>query len=637
MTRRRDGIDLVQAQRGQLLSDYLRAPAPRKARLAAAREARPVLPGAGQRVLDGGERLRIIDTLIKVIGGAYCHLPQKRAAYAIDPVQALLLLRGRAVELSDGEFHLAVTSIVTGLRDAHTRYSGPKIMQGAVAALPFLVEQYGPHDDPTFVVSKLSAPDLVGDRQFKKGVELTSWNGIPFARAVDMYADRETGGRPDARRARALESLTFRALEYGPPPDEMWVSIGYRSSRGATREVRTSWRVVLPGQARSAQPGPRAARFIAADPAAEQVRRAKKLMFSGELWKAEASGAALARGRDWIPTPMHDALAARKVEHRTLGELGYLRIWSFDVADDDAFIAEVVRLLELLPGTGLILDLRGNPGGLIWAAERLLQLFTPNRIMPTRFSLLATPLTRAMARSAFNRLELEPWLPSLETAISTGDAYSQPLPLTDPAWCNDIGQRYGGPAVCVVDPNTYSSGDLFAAGFVDNEIGPLVCVGEATGAGGANVWTHHDVREALAGTEFELSDLPRNVGYTMAVRRAVRSVAADGVPIEDLGIAGIHYAMTSTDLLSSNEDLIDFCGGLLAGADRTSMKVTIQNAAVTVTTAGLDELEVYVNERAQWTRLIGDGAVELARPAAAAMELVGRRRGEIRQRRKIAL
>src|SRR6266508_1008082 len=632
MARRHDGADLLQAQRGHLLSDYHRAPAPRRARRAAAQGARPALPGAGERVLDGGERLRILDTLTKVFAGASCHLAQKRAAYAVDPVQALQLLRGRAVALSAGEFHLAVTSTVTGLRDAAARYSGPKVMQGAVAALPFLVEQYGTHDDPTFVVSKLSAPELVHDKEFKKGVALTSWNGVPFARAVDMYADRETGGRPDARRARALESLTFRALEYGPPPDELWVSIGYRSSRGASREVRMNWRVVVPGLARSAQPGLGASRFIAADPAAEQVRRAKKLMFSGELWKAEASGAAVARARDWIPTPMHDALAAREVEHRAVGELGYLRIWSFDVPDDDAFIAEVVRLLDLLPVTGLILDLRGCLGGLIWAAERLLQLFTPHRIAPTRFSLLATPLTRAMARSAFNRLDLEPSLPSLEAAISTGDAYSQPLALTNRGGCNDLGQRYGGPVVCVVDPNTYSSGDLFAAGFVDNEIGPLVCVGEATGAGGANVWTHHDVRQALAGTEFELSELPSDVGYTLAVRRAVRSLAADGVPIEDLGIAGIRYAMTRTDVLGSNEDLIEFCGGLLAGADRTSMKVTVQNAAVTVTTAGLDELEVYVDERAQGTRMISDGAVELARPKAAAMEFVGRRRGEIRQR-----
>src|SRR5919198_753725 len=65
-------------------------------------------------------------------------LPQKRAAYALNPVQALQLLQRRVSELSDAEFHLAMTSIVTGLRDAHSRYSGPRSMQNSVAVLPFL-------------------------------------------------------------------------------------------------------------------------------------------------------------------------------------------------------------------------------------------------------------------------------------------------------------------------------------------------------------------------------------------------------------------------------------------------------------------------------------------------------------------
>jgi C-terminal processing protease CtpA/Prc len=245
------------------------------------------------------------------------------------------------------------------------------------------------------------------------------------------------------------------------------------------------------------------------------------------------------------------------------GELGYLRIWSFDVADDDAFVAEVARLLDQLPQRGLIVDLRSNPGGLIWAAERLLQLFTGNRIVPTRFSLLASPLTRAMAASPFNRLELEAWARSLEDAVATGELYSQPLPLTDPEWCNDVGQRYAGPVVAVVDANTYSSGDLFAAGVVDNGIGPLVCVGEATGAGGANVWTGAQLRDALAGTPFAFGTLPAGVGFTVSVRRVVRSGPADGVPIEDLGVGGVPYQMTRRDLLDGNRDLLDACAGVL--------------------------------------------------------------------------
>jgi hypothetical protein len=42
--------------------------------------------------------------------------------------------------------------------------------------------------------------------------------------------------------------------------------------------------------------------------------------------------------------------------------------------------------------------------------------------------------------------------------------------------CNDIGQIYPGPVVAVVDANTYSAGNLFASGFVDNRIGNLASV-----------------------------------------------------------------------------------------------------------------------------------------------------------------
>jgi peptidase S41-like protein len=543
--------EALAAQRGPRLTDALAA------------GDGPAAAQAGP-ALDGGQRLEVVDTLAQVLGGAYCHLPQKRAGYAVDPVQALALLRRRCVELTDGEFHLALTGLVTGLRDAHTRYVGPAALGDQVATLGFVVEQHGPDGAPRFLVSKVAEGAGIDEPSFQPGVELEWWNGVPFARAVDLHAHRETGGRPDARRARALESLTFRSLRYGPPPDEHRVDIGYRTRRGAARELRLPWRVVAPGRAGSAvQAGSPASLKLAANLAAEAVREAKTLLFAPGVWHAERSGAATtAAGRDWLATALPDALAARPVRTRR-GELGYLRIWSFDVADDDAFVAEVARLLDQLPQRGLIVDLRSNPGGLIWAAERLLQLFTGNRIVPTRFSLLASPLTRAMAASPFNRLELEAWARSLEDAVATGELYSQPLPLTDPAWCNDVGQRYAGPVVAVVDANTYSSGDLFAAGFVDNGIGPLVCVGEATGAGGANVWTGAQLRDALAGTPFAFGTLPAGVGFTVSVRRVVRSGPADGVPIEDLGVGGIPYQMTRRDLLDGNRDLLDACAGVV--------------------------------------------------------------------------
>jgi hypothetical protein len=314
---------------------------------------------------------------------------------------------------------------------------------------------------------------------------------------VDLYAELETGGRPDSRRARALDTLTVRALQYEPPPDERWVVVGYRDLEGAEGEVRIPWRVVRPGRARTAgskSPG----HAHAIDPAREDARRVKKMLFAPRQWFADQHGPSPARSGkrarptaagDWFDTTFQDAVGARLVDTAS-GKFGYLRLWSFDVDDDQPYVDEVIRLLRLMEAQGeqgLIIDLRANPGGLIWAAERLLQLFTPNPIQPTRFSLLATPLTMAMANARQNSQDLEPWQASLDDAVATGEPYSQAVPITMPEHCNDIGQVYGGAVVAVVDPNTYSAGDLFAAGFYDNALGILVTVGEATGAGGANV------------------------------------------------------------------------------------------------------------------------------------------------------
>jgi hypothetical protein len=544
---------IKRARRGVLLS----------AALAESGAARPM-------DLDGGQRLQVLDTLIASISGAYAHLPAKRAAYASDPVQALTLLRRRAADLSDTEFNRAVSALITGLRDAHTHYIGPSTLRDQVAVLPFLVEQYGPESRPKYLVSKINT-DIIDDPEFQPGVELQAWNGAPFGRAVESHADFETGGRADSRRARALESLTFRALDYGPPPDEHWVIVGYRTKRGRKAEIRLPWRLLTPGKAATAlEPGSRAALKQASDPSAEAVRRAKKLVFAPDLWASDQqrrtapAGPGKAEIGEWLDTPLQDVLAARPLSRK----VGYLRIWSFDLDDDDAFIDELIRLLQLLPQTGLIVDLRANPGGQIWAAERALQLFTDATIEPTRFSLIATPLTRQMADSPFNRLELEAWSQSLQDAVSTGELYAQPLPLTDPSWCNDRGRRYPGPSVAVVDANTYSSGDLFAAGWVDHGIGPLVSVGHATGAGGANVWTSSQLRDALSGTDHQQPRMPAGTGFTIAFRRAIRSGTGDGIPIEDLGIPGIPYEMTKNDLMHSNRDLLVSCTRLLNEVDQ---------------------------------------------------------------------
>ena len=371
--------------------------------------------------------------------------------------------------------------------------------------------------------------------------------------------------------------------------------------------MRLEWRFAHEGdEPRSAHVDGPARYAYAGDPAAEAARRVKKMLWAPDKWlearegkppPLKASKAVRRPGDGWLTGRFQDAVAARVVDTPS-GGFGHLRLWSFDISDDDGFIAEVIALLDKLPRKGLVVDLRGNPGGLIWAAERLLQLFTPNEVSPTRFSILATDLTRTMVAAPQSRRRLEPWRRSLEYAVKSGEQYSRGVPLTPPARCNDIGQRYPGPVVAIVDANTYSSGDLFAAGFVDNRIGTLVSADDATGAGGANVWTPRDVSRALEGTPAMLQPLPRGISFTIAFRRAIRVGGVAGTGIEDLGVSGhLRHQLTKQDLTQGNRDLLGFCGRLLASEAFTDLIVRASGDSLRIQATNLDRIDVYADGR----------------------------------------
>jgi Peptidase family S41 len=647
------------AQRGVVLADAVGAPPkPRGRGAAAAAAAEPLTgPFLSPGSLTAAERMRLIDGIERVLEGIYTHLPLKRARYGFDPVQRLRILRSQLDELTDDAFHIELADIVTRLRDAHTRYAGPALLSGKVAVLPFLVEMVGSAEDPTYVVTKVGGGL---DAAFKPGVVLEYWNGVPIDRAVVRHSEQEVGGRPDSLRAWAVQSLTLRALQYGPPPDEHWVVVGYRTvptggGAGQAKEIKIPWRVVDPNQIAAPPSGGPAGRqrkalrrTRAVDPAAEATRRAKMLLFAPHALNDQQASAPAPAGRrsgkrrwtaDIIATQLTQTLKAMSIDTAG-GPFGYLRIFAFDTRPD-LFIAELVRLVPEFPDNGLVVDVRGNPGGYIWAAERALQLFTPNHIEPTRFSVLATPFARQMATIGDLAADLAPWTASLDAAVRNGELYAQMIPITDPAACNDLGQHYGGPVVLVGDSTTYSAGDLFSAGFVDNGIGPFICVGSATGAGGANVSDYADLRQALAGSPAALPTLPDGIGLSLSFRRATRAGPNEGLPIEDVGVAGTPYPMTRDDLLHDNQDLIAECIAVLRQQPFSRLISTVDTAtrSIEVTTSGLDHLDMLVDGHpGSGQSLRGDATVTLTYPAGTAtVELAGFSGGELRQRRRLSM
>lgn len=393
--------------------------------------------------------------------------------------------------------------IFKDLRDLHTNLSLPKPFGRQIAFLGILVERFYEGGSSKWMVSKV-ASQLVTDSSLVPGVEITHWNGKPMETAVWRNAEKEAGSNPAAQLARGLESLTLRYIRSSFIPDEDWVTITYLKNN-ATKEARLLWHMFdSPSDLTSGSANPAGLikdltvplRYIVGvNESGEYLRSAKKALFNVSAMKEEMRVkrnrgsvpklTSALKASDSIPTNRPDDISA-KIVTTSSGKFGYLRLWTFHMQDGniDAFLSEFIRLLELMPTEGLILDVRGNGGGYIIAAEFLLQLLTHLHIDPEPTQFIATSGTLDLTRKVNG---MKPWHESLKQAVSTGAMFSAGIPLSPEDVINKVGQLYFGPVVLVTDAYCYSACDMFAAGFQDHEIGPVLGVDETTGAGGANV------------------------------------------------------------------------------------------------------------------------------------------------------
>jgi hypothetical protein len=267
--------------------------------------------------LTTAQRKQVADVALSLLEELYVHLPLKKAMHAIDPIQRLKILRLRLDNVSarnrlDGNsalpFHNEMISIFHSLRDLHTTYGLPSSYQGRLAYLPFLIEMYhdvtdltgpfknGDPNKPGFVVSRILAKFDHPD--FKVGVNVTHWNGIPIERAVGVIADREAGSNDDARIARGLEAMTIRPLSLTAPPDEQWVVVGYQAG-DRSLEHRFDWSVFVPPQSPTGiAPSTLGRRELplGLDERTELVRRAKKTLFFPNKMQTEQAMATPAAG-----------------------------------------------------------------------------------------------------------------------------------------------------------------------------------------------------------------------------------------------------------------------------------------------------------------------------------------------------
>ncbi len=591
-----------------------------------------------------GECRRVVDQARIMLESFYVHLPFKRALHGIDPIQKLNLLRLRLEDAGGPdvptplELHHEMTRIFASVCDRHTTYLLPSPLRDKVAFLGIRVEDFfDPSGQRRYLIAhadrdlgrfcrgrdrkRFLAP--AAERSGKL-LEVVSWNGVPIRRAVEINAEHHGGSNSAARLARGLTRLTLRPLRASLPPDEHEVRIGYRilkpdGGRGArqdpearrVREAVLPWRVIDQPPVQAAEEACQTQAW-GLDAEGDAVHRLSRLLFAGDAVEPGSR------------RPIRDVFRSREVGG---GRFAYLRIFSFN-ADSGAFVEEFLRRIKRLPQEGLILDLRGNSGGSIWAAERILQFLTPRPIEPARFQVRNTQAVRELCRlhspsPLYPGLSLEPWLRSLEQAACTGAEYSQAFRITSAASCNAIGQRYHGPVLLITDALSYSATDVFAAGFQDHGIGEIVGIGGRTGGGGANIFPHEILCALAAASDAPgrplLEPLPGDLSINVALRRAVRVGERAGMPLESFGVEADHsYRMTCRDLVGGNEDLIAFAVDKLEALPRYRLDAGVAWSGdvlelSNLETVGIDRLDAGVDGR-PW------GAID---PAAGTAELAG--------------
>jgi hypothetical protein len=561
---------------------------------------------------------QIVRQAIQTLEQVYVHLPQKCAAFGINPVQQLrLLARETDTGLYDGRmlsFHHRLAKVFRSLRDLHTVYQLPFPFSAQVAFLPFQIECYFRNGKRAFIISNV-AKNLRREG-FHKGAQVTHWNGTPIEIAVRRRGEETAGSNEAACFARGLESLTVRPLMSTLPPDEAWVSITYRSKNGKKSTANFQWRSLFPptdvGAASEASPADKYA--VGLDYELDAIRRTKKILFAPQVFDRPLR----------MPSRGNQSRASNQAANITTHQLGqsieakaitsekqrvgYLRIRTFNVDDADAFVRHCVDLVRELPQTGLIVDVRDNGGGLIYAAERLLQIFTPRTIEPAQFQFINSQVTEEMCRRNHPRqatdddTDLRPWKDSIQRSVESGAIYSQSFPITSPGSCNSIGQQYYGPVVLIVNALCYSATDIFAAGFQDNRVGLIVGVDTSTGAGGANVWTNDFLGARLEGSRFATHRLPLGAGFTVAARRALRAGINHGLELENFGVVpDFTYQMTKNDLLDQNVDLVRFAADVVLKQRSYYLNCTVDNdrdgqLLLRCKTSNIDRVDIFIDD-----------------------------------------
>lgn len=553
----------------------------------------------------------IVDQASFFLSNLYVHRDLKIADFGekADPVPRLEALSEKASKLDDETLHAKLAEIFADLHDLHTSYVNPVPRSCGVAFIPVrFVSVLDGGEEHILAAQKLSKPEDIA-KHIVVGSKLEQVDGRDVEEVISELAKSSRGSNEDAMRMRAVQMLSFRSLHSQALPQKNEVQLKFE---GQDKPITVPWLARIDSDCE--QMGRRRERisdsFLIGE---DKFQKQFNSVFGSPTLAPKMTDSFL------VPEPLDEVFDA-DILKTAAGKVGYIKIKQF-IWDDPSLDVETIvegmrRLLEkdLASTAGLIIDVRGNPGGHIGLAEKLLQLFSATEVQPSTVHMLANDLNEKIflkSNDGDNR-----WSMAIRDAISAHSRYTEPMTLTPLSDANLVGQVWFKPVVVLTDAACYSACDIFVAGMQDSvrseeggAAAAIVGLHRATGGGGANVMDYNTFARIFSEEQDNpFKSLPAFQSMRVAWRQSLRAGRHAGVLIEDKGVASDKVVrLSSGDIGAAPKELMrqieeymtgltpKFNGGVEPKLGGLVLLPNNQAANWTEKVYGVDSLDLVVN------------------------------------------
>ena len=380
--------------------------------------------------------------------------------------------------------------------------------------------------EPKYVVDDITPSHLPTGAKIDVGSEILSINGLDVQKVIRKLGKDSYASNSAAKKDFGISRLTSRLLLIASTPSKPSMTVKFRNSKreGFTEEypwifLRTKDDSMMSAISSSLLVGKSLLPNKIEPETDQHMKRTARLVHRNRESVRASSGS-----RTVVPVNEgFKQVFSAEIIITSKGRIGKIDILRFVPANMDV-VDEFKRVLRLMPKKGLIVDVRGNPGGTYALAKAFTEALSGKEIPPitTQFratNLMISAFKTVKAEGGLNKYFASFVLPAILTANRAKEFFSgTAFYLMDRLPSQE--RVYFGPYVTIVDGRTYSGGDVFA--LLQRDFGASFVVGTSsnTGAGGAYAISYSGILGALPSG---FPSLPSGIDFRSSFARIFRA------------------------------------------------------------------------------------------------------------------